>query len=176
MKGGGKNPGLRVLSRPSGRSRKLSPHVRGTKQGGAGRLMEVSMPTAEQVQKMFAPLLPGLMGIEVEEATPEQVIATMLVRPDLCTVGNVLHGGAVMALADTVGAIGTVMNLAPRPRPTPLEPKPNCPRAATVNTRARAQSKPPRRGKPTQVWQTLIRSQPGKLCAVLTQTQMVLPA
>ena len=134
------------------------------------------MPTAEQVQKMFAPLLPGLMGIEVEEATPEQVVATMLVRPDLCTVGNVLHGGACMALADTVGAIGTVMNLAPGARTTTIESKTNFLGAAPVNTRVRAQSTPLHRGKTTQVWQTMIRTEAGKLCAVVTQTQMVLPA
>jgi uncharacterized protein (TIGR00369 family) len=134
------------------------------------------MPTAEQMQEMFASLLPGLMGVELEEATPEQVVATMLVRPDLCTVGNVLHGGAFMAFADTLGAIGTVMNLAPGTRTTTIESKTNFVGAAPVNTRVRAQSTPLHRGKTTQVWQTMIRSEAGKLCAVVTQTQMVLPA
>ena len=134
------------------------------------------MPTAEQMQEMFASLLPGLMGVELEEATPEKVVATMLVRPDLCTVGNVLHGGAFMAFADTLGAIGTVMNLAPGTRTTTIESKTNFVDAAPVNTRVRAQSTPLHRGKTTQVWQTMIRSEAGKLCAVVTQTQMVLPA
>jgi uncharacterized protein (TIGR00369 family) len=134
------------------------------------------MPTAEQIQLMFASLLPGLMGIELEETTPEKVVATMLVRPDLCTVGNVLHGGAFMAFADTLGAIGTVMNLATGTRTTTIESKTNFVGAAPVNTRVRAQSTPLHRGKTTQVWQTMIRSEAGKLCAVVTQTQMVLPA
>jgi 1,4-dihydroxy-2-naphthoyl-CoA hydrolase len=134
------------------------------------------MPTAEQMQEMFASLLPGLMGVELEEATPEKVVATMLVRPDLCTVGNVLHGGAFMAFADTLGAIGAVMNLAPGTRTTTIESKTNFVGAAPVNTRVRAQSTPLHRGKTTQVWQTMIRSEAGKLCAVVTQTQMVLPA
>jgi uncharacterized protein (TIGR00369 family) len=134
------------------------------------------MPTAEQVQKMFASLLPGLMGIEVEEASPDKVVATMLVRPDLCTVGNVLHGGAFMAFADTVGAIGTVLNLAPGARTTTIESKTNFLGAAPVNSRVRAESTPLHRGKTTQVWQTMIRAQAGKLCAVVTQTQLVLPA
>jgi 1,4-dihydroxy-2-naphthoyl-CoA hydrolase len=137
---------------------------------------EAPMPTAEQMQKMFAPLLPGLMGIEVKEATPEKIVATMLVRPDLCTVGNVCHGGAYMAFADTVGAIGTVMNLAPGARTTTIESKTNFLGAAPVNTRISAESTPLHRGKTTQVWQTMIRSEAGKLCAVVTQTQMVLPA
>jgi len=134
------------------------------------------MPTAEQIQEMFASLLPGLMGIELEEATPEKVVATMQVRPELCTVGNVLHGGAFMAFADTLGAIGTVMNLAAGTRTTTIESKTNFLGAAPVNTRVRAQSTPLHRGKTTQVWQTMIQSEAGKLCAVVTQTQMVLPA
>ena len=134
------------------------------------------MPTAEQFQEMFASLLPGLMGVVLEETTPEKVVATMLVRPDLCTVGNVLHGGAFMAFADTLGAIGTVMNLAAGTRTTTIESKTNFLGAAPVNTRVRAQSTPLHRGKTTQVWQTMIRSEAGKLCAVVTQTQMVLPA
>ena len=134
------------------------------------------MPTPEQIQKMFAPLLPGLMGIELGETTQEKVVATMLVRPDLCTVGGVCHGGAFMAFADTIGAIGTVMNLAPGTRTTTIESKTNFLGAAQVNTRVTAESTPLHRGKTTMVWQTMIRSEAGKLCAVVTQTQMVLPA
>src|SRR5262245_31077729 len=134
------------------------------------------MPTAEQFQEMFASLLPGLMGVVLEETTSDKIVATMLVRPDLCTVGNVCHGGAYMAFADTVGAIGTVMNLAPGTRTTTIESKTNFLGAAPVNTRITAESTPLHRGKTTQVWQTMIRSEAGKLCAVVTQTQMVLPA
>jgi 1,4-dihydroxy-2-naphthoyl-CoA hydrolase len=134
------------------------------------------MPTAEQMQQMMQPLLPGLLGIELLEATQDRVVASMLVRPDLCTAGNVLHGGAFMAFADTIGAVGTVMNLAPGTRTTTIESKTNFLGAAAVNTRVRAESTPLHRGKTTMVWQTMIRSEAGKLCAVVTQTQMVLPA
>ena len=134
------------------------------------------MPTREEMQKLFDPLFPGLMGMELVEATTEKIVATMLVRPDLCTAGNICHGGAYMAFADTVGAIGTVMNLAPGARTTTIESKTNFLGAAPVNTRITAESTPIHRGKTTQVWQTMIRSEAGKLCAVVTQTQMVLPA
>ena len=134
------------------------------------------MPTPEQIAKMFEPLLPGLMGIKLEEATQDKIIASMLVRPDLCTVGGVCHGGAFMAFADTIGAIGTVMNLGHGTRTTTLESKTNFLGAAPVNTKVTAESTPLHRGKTTQVWQTMIRSETGKLCAVVTQTQMVLPA
>ena len=134
------------------------------------------MPTADQMQQAIKPLFPGLMGVELTEATPERVVATMLVRPDLCTAGGVCHGGAFMAFADTIGAVGTVMNLPPGTRTTTIESKTNFLGAALVDTRITAESTPLHRGKTTQVWQTMIRSEAGKLCAVVTQTQMVLPA
>jgi 1,4-dihydroxy-2-naphthoyl-CoA hydrolase len=134
------------------------------------------MPTLEQLQKLIAPLFPGLMGVEIAEATSDRIVAHMLVRPDLCTAGGVCHGGAYMAFADTIGAIGTVMNLPSGARTTTIESKTNFLGAAPVGTRITAESTPLHRGKTTQVWQTMIRNEAGKLCAVVTQTQMVLPA
>jgi uncharacterized protein (TIGR00369 family) len=134
------------------------------------------MPTAEQLQEAIAPLFPGLMGIEIKEATQDKIVASMLVRPDLCTAGSICHGGAYMAFADTVGALGTVMNLASGSRTTTIESKTNFLGGAAVNTRITAESTPLHRGKTTQVWQTMIRNEAGKLCAVVTQTQMILPA
>ena len=134
------------------------------------------MATPEQFQKMIASLFPGLMGVEIKEAGPEKIVASMLVRPDLCTAGGVCHGGAFMAFADTIGAIGTVVNLPPNTRTTTIESKTNFMGAAPVDTRITAESVPLHRGRTTQVWQTTIRSEDGKLVAVVTQTQMVLPA
>jgi uncharacterized protein (TIGR00369 family) len=134
------------------------------------------MPTPEQIQSLIAPLFPGLMGLKIEEVTPEKVVASLLVRPDLCTAGNVCHGGAMMAFADTVGAVGTVANLPAGARTTTIESKTNFMGAAPVNTRIVAEAVPLHRGRTTQVWQTTIRQEGGKLVAVVTQTQMVLPA
>ena len=134
------------------------------------------MPTVEQMQKLIDAMFPGLMGVKLVEATPDKIVASMLVRPDLCTAGGICHGGAYMAFADTVGAIGTVMNLPPNARTTTIESKTNFLGAAAVNTTITAESTPLHRGKTTMVWQTMIRSEAGKLCAVVTQTQMVLPA
>ena len=97
------------------------------------------MPTAEQIQQVMQPLFPGLMGVKLEEATQDKVVASMLVRPDLCTSGNVCHGGALMAFGDTIGAVGTVMNLAPGTRTTTIESKTNFLGAAPVNTRITAE-------------------------------------
>jgi 1,4-dihydroxy-2-naphthoyl-CoA hydrolase len=134
------------------------------------------MLTIAEIEKMMQPLLPGLLGIKITEATKERVSASMLVRPELCTYGGVLHGGAVMAFADTIGAVGTVINLPEGARTTTLESKTNFLGAAAVNTRVTAQSTPLHRGRTTMVWQTMIKGEAGKLCAVVTQTQMVLPA
>jgi 1,4-dihydroxy-2-naphthoyl-CoA hydrolase len=134
------------------------------------------MPTAAEMQNIVEPLFPGLMGVEIQDVTAERVVASMLVRPDLCTTGGVCHGGALMAFADTVGAVGTVANLPAGARTTTIESKTNFMGAARVDTRIHAESVPLHRGRTTQVWQTTIRSEDGRLVAVVTQTQMVLPA
>ena len=133
------------------------------------------MSIGAELQKRIQPLFPGLMGVEIQEAGPDKIVATMLVRPELCTAGGVCHGGAFMAFADTLGAIGTVVNLPPNTRTTTIESKTNFMGGAAVNTRITGESVPLHRGKSTQVWQTTIRSEAGKLCAIVTQTQMVLP-
>jgi 1,4-dihydroxy-2-naphthoyl-CoA hydrolase len=134
------------------------------------------MLTVEQLQNQMAPLLPGLLGLALVDVSKDKIIATMRVRPELCTAGGVCHGGAYMALADTLGAIGTVVNLPPNTRTTTIESKTNFLGAAAVDTEVTAESVPLHRGRTTQVWQTTITSAAGKLCAVVLQTQMVLPA
>ena len=70
------------------------------------------------LQKLLEPLFPGLMGVRIIEAAPDRVVAEMPVRADLCTAGGILHGGATMAFADTLGAVGTILNLAAGKRTT----------------------------------------------------------
>jgi uncharacterized protein (TIGR00369 family) len=134
------------------------------------------MTTAALIQEVFNPLFPGLMGVQLMEVTPERVVASMEVRPDLCTTGNVLHGGAIMAFADTLGAIGTIANLPKDARTTTIESKTNFLRAAPEGTRITGECTAFHRGKTTMVWQTQIKTDTGKLCAVVTQTQLVLPS
>lgn len=69
------------------------------------------MEITASIQELLKPLFPGLMGMQLTEVTPERVSGSMEVRPDLCTTGNILHGGAVMAFADTLGAAATLVNL-----------------------------------------------------------------
>ncbi|MFL9502663.1 PaaI family thioesterase [Rhodopseudomonas palustris] len=117
----------------------------------------------------------ALMGLRFTEAEPDRVVATLLVRDDLCTVGASIHGGAVMALADSVGAAATVINLpADAKGTTTLESKTNFIGPARAGSTVVATATPVHRGRRTQVWQTRIETEDGKLVAVVTQTQMVL--
>ena len=128
----------------------------------------------DQWQTRLQPLFPGLIGVQLTELTPERVVATMLVRPELCTAGGILHGGAHMAFADTLGAIGTVLNLAEGKRTTTTDSSTKFIGGAKVNTTVTGESVALHRGRTTMVWQTTIRNAEGKLCSVVTQTQLVL--
>jgi 1,4-dihydroxy-2-naphthoyl-CoA hydrolase len=132
------------------------------------------MTNAASLQQALKPLFPGLMGIELIEVTTGRIVASMLVRPDLCTTGGILHGGAIMAFADTLGAVGAFVNLPEGGRTTTIESKTNFLGAVPVGTQAMGESTPLHRGRTTMVWQTLIKSDTGKLCAIVIQTQMIL--
>jgi uncharacterized protein (TIGR00369 family) len=134
------------------------------------------MPTIESIQAILDPLFPGLMGVRIVELAPERVVAELTVRPDLCTTDGVLHGGASMAFADTLGAVGTFMNMAEGKRTTTTDSSTKFIRAARVNSTVIGECTALHRGRTTMVWQTAIRSADGKLCAVVTQTQLVLDA
>jgi uncharacterized protein (TIGR00369 family) len=117
-----------------------------------------------------------LLGIRVTTSTPDLVEAEMEVRPDLCTVPAVLHGGAMMALADSVGALATVLNLPEGAWTTTIESKTNFLAALPVGEVARAACTPIHKGRTTMVWQTKISRADGRLAGVITQTQLVIPA
>jgi 1,4-dihydroxy-2-naphthoyl-CoA hydrolase len=134
------------------------------------------MHSIESLQTMWANLFPALMGIEITEASAERVVATMKVRPDLCTTGDALHGGAIMAFADTLGAIGTLQNLPQGTRTTTIDSTTKFIRGAVIGATIVGECSAFHRGRTTMVWQTLVKTDAGKLCAVVTQTQIVLPA
>jgi len=126
------------------------------------RLREVQLPFAD------------LLGIEFVEASLDRVVAEMNVRDDLCTRPAVLHGGAIMAFADTLGAAGTILNLPDGAGTTTIESKTNFIAAAPLGTRVRGEATPVHRGRRTQVWQTRVTTAQGRLVALVTQTQLVL--
>jgi 1,4-dihydroxy-2-naphthoyl-CoA hydrolase len=119
-------------------------------------------------------LFPEVLGIRFLEASPDRVKASLFVRPDLCTTNNVLHGGAIMAFADTLGAYVTALTLANGVGTTTLESKTNFLAAVPEGTAVFGECVALHRGKRTMVWQTRVTRENGGIVAVVTQTQMVL--
>ena len=128
----------------------------------------------ELFNERMAGTLSTLLGLRIVEATPDRVVAELTIRDELRTVGGALHGGTLMALADTVGAAATVVNLPPGAAgTTTLESKTNF-FAAGRSGVVRAEATPLHKGKRTQVWQTRVTDEVGRLLSLTTQTQMVL--
>ena len=115
-----------------------------------------------------------LLGIEFVSAASNKIVAEMTVREDLCTRPAVLHGGAIMAFADTLGATGTILNLPEGAGTTTIESKTNFVAPAPAGTRVTGEATPVHRGRRTMIWQTRISTGDGRLVALVTQTQLVL--
>ena len=126
------------------------------------RVKETRLPFAE------------LLGIEFVSASPEKIVGKMTVREDLCTRPAVLHGGAIMAFADTLGAVATIVNLRQGAGTSTIESKTNFVASAPVGTRVIGETSPVHRGRRTMVWQTRVTDASGRLLSLTTQTQMVL--
>jgi 1,4-dihydroxy-2-naphthoyl-CoA hydrolase len=132
------------------------------------------MTPLEKIRSMKIPFA-ELKGVTFIEADKDRVAAKMLVRPDLCTLNHSIHGGAVMAFADSVGAAATLINLPEDAKgTTTIESKTNFIGGAGEGTTVIATATPIHRGRRTQVWQTRLETEEGKLVAIVTQTQMVL--
>ena len=117
-----------------------------------------------------------LLGIRILSAGPERLTAEMVVRDNLCTLPPVLHGGAVMAFADSLGAYATMLNLPAGANTTTIESKTNFLASAPAGTTVTGECTPLHRGRRTMVWQTRVTNAEGRLLAIVTQTQMVLEA
>jgi 1,4-dihydroxy-2-naphthoyl-CoA hydrolase len=129
--------------------------------------------TARQLQEMMP--LARLLDVELVRADAEAVEAEMIVRQDMCTAGGVAHGGALMALADTAGAVGAWLGLPQDAQgTTTIESKTNFVGAARAGETVTARSEPVHRGRRSEVWQTRVTGPDGRLVAVTMQTQMVL--
>ena len=128
----------------------------------------------DAIRARLAPLFPGLMGVRLVSLAPDRVVAEMDVRPDLCTAGGILHGGAYMAFADTLGAVGTLVNLPAGKATTTTDSSTKFMAGATVGSTVTGESVALHRGRTTMVWHTEIRNPQGRLCAVVTQTQLVI--
>lgn len=116
-----------------------------------------------------------LLGLRLTEASAGRVTAELTVRPELCTTGGVMHGGAIMALADTLGGIGGYLALPEGAKgTTTIESKTNFLAPAAEGSMVTAETVPLSAGRRISVWQTRVVRPDGKAVAVVTQTQLVL--
>jgi 1,4-dihydroxy-2-naphthoyl-CoA hydrolase len=115
-----------------------------------------------------------LVGITITHVSPERITAELPVRDELTNGRGILHGGAIMALADNLGGHATVVNLKPGFATTTIESKTNFFAALPTGDTAHAECTPLHRGRTTMVWQTRITRNDGRLAAVVTQTQLVI--
>jgi uncharacterized protein (TIGR00369 family) len=130
---------------------------------------------AKAMQERLRGLFADMLGMRLLGVTPESVTAELTVREELCTVPGVMHGGAMMAFADTLGGVATSLNLPPGAGTTTIESKTNFLAAARTGQTIRGECRPLHRGKQTLVWQTRVTLE-DRLVAVVTQTQIVLAA
>ena len=129
----------------------------------------------DRLADLNAGMLPfaKLLGMTFTGAEPARVTAELVVRDDLCTRPAVLHGGAIMAFADTLGAAGTILNLPEGAWTTTIECKANFVGPAPLGSRVRGEATPVHRGRTTMVWQTRVTTEARRLVALVTQTQLV---
>lgn len=112
------------------------------------------------------------LGVRIEAATPQEVAGSLAWAPDRCTAGGVLHGGALMALADSLGAACAFLNLPAGATTSTIESKTNFFRAVTGGT-VHAASRPLHVGRSTIVVQTDLYDDDDRRVAQVTQTQAV---
>ncbi len=127
----------------------------------------------EEAQRTL-PGLPRFLGMTFTRVEKDRVVAEIIVRPEHCTLVDTIHGGAIMAFADTMGAVATRANLREGQSTTTIESKTNFFIAAPAGTRLIAEALPLHRGRRTQVWETRLTNPEGRLVAKVTQTQLVL--
>jgi uncharacterized protein (TIGR00369 family) len=121
------------------------------------------------------PPFAAFLGMRITEHSRDRIAAELLVRDELANRNGVLHGGAIMAFADNLGGTATFLNLPGNSVTTTIESKTNFFAAIPLGETARGECVPLHRGRSTMVWQTSVTRQDGKLAAIVTQTQMILP-
>ncbi len=138
------------------------------------------LPGPADIQRRIRDLLPGLLGVEIIEVGRDRVVGRLAVRPEIGTSrddsgrATILHGGGFMTFADALGAIGTFMNLPAGSATTTIESNTRFLASARVGSVLTGVSLPMHKGRTTMVWQTMIRDENERLCAAVTQTQLLI--
>ncbi|HOP18842.1 MAG TPA: PaaI family thioesterase [Parvularculaceae bacterium] len=130
---------------------------------------------ADAFNEMNAPFA-KMMGVRMTHVTKDRIEAELDVTPEHCTVPATLHGGAIMAFADNLGGVGAFLNMPEGSMTSTVESKTNFLRPVPVGQKAIAITTPVNIGRTLQVWQTQVFREDGKLAAIVTQTQIIMPA
>lgn len=117
-----------------------------------------------------------LIGARIVSLSRDRVEAELRITPALSNRSGIAHGGAVVALADHLGGAATIINLPPGARTATIESKTNFLASIPTGDTVRAVCTPLHRGRTTMVWEIRILRSDGRLAAVVTQTQIVIPA
>ena len=117
-----------------------------------------------------------LLGAKLIEVSVDRLVAELTVRAELTNRNGVLHGGAVMAVADNLGGAAATINLPPGASTATIESKTNFFAACRPGETVRIETTPLHRGRSTMVWQSRVTRADGTLAALVTQTQIVMPA
>ena len=112
--------------------------------------------------------------MKITSAREDEVSGTLTVQEHLCTIGGILHGGTIMALADTLGAVGAFLNLPAGARTSTVESKTNFLRAAKVGETVHGTSRLLNKGRTLMLWQTEVRDSQQRLIAVTSQSQIII--
>jgi 1,4-dihydroxy-2-naphthoyl-CoA hydrolase len=128
----------------------------------------------KMIQEAHSNLLPGYLGMQVTKATTEEVTGILEIRENLCTIGQIAHGGAIMAFADTMGAICAFLNMPPNARTTTIESKTNLIRPAKLGEILTAKCKLLNKGRTLMLLYTEVQDSQAKLVAEVLQTQIVI--
>ena len=140
----------------------------------AGMTLRAMMSRDINPDAKLQPPFADFLGMKVTHVSRDKVEAELVVREELNNRFGVLHGGALMALADHLGGTATVANLPDGARTATIESKTNFFAGIPIGDTARAECTPLHRGRTTMVWQTRITRSDGRLCALVTQTQIVM--
>jgi uncharacterized protein (TIGR00369 family) len=132
------------------------------------------MDLEQQINASMQGLLPDHLGMVIDRITDNEVSGHLTVVKQLCTSGAILHGGAIMAFADTLGAIGAFVNLPSGARTSTVESKTNFVRAARLGETVTATSRLLNKGRTLMLWQTELRNEEAKLIALVTQSQIIM--
>lgn len=129
--------------------------------------------TSKCIQNWLPPYSQSL-GLELLTVSADEVQAKLVVREDMGNRNGVMHGGAIMGAADSIGGVAAAVNLDKGASTTTLESKTNFLRSVQIGDEITLTCIPLHRGRKTMIWQTTVTRPDGRPAAIVIQTQLTL--